>query len=164
MGIMLRGPIFLAATIHQGISATLSAVLTECVFCTITAGFYAAIVQYLRNAEPEWLTIAFLTVVMPGLFQGLEFLLHWAGGTPHLRIAEIVSIIISGISSLSNLYAMRRGTLLVGGEGSSFSSDLRQLPRLFFEFAATVPSWLINRASRPANLPEEPAPVDAGEP
>jgi hypothetical protein len=66
-------------------------------------------VQFLRNAEPQWLTIAFLTIVMPAEFQGVEYALHWLRGTPHLRVAEIVSIVISACSTLFNWYAMRRG-------------------------------------------------------
>jgi len=142
LSVILRAPIFLAATIRRGFAATFSAVLTECVFCMVTAGFYGAFVQSLRDAEPEWLTILFLTVVMPGVFQVLEFLMHRARGTPHLRIAEMASILVSGISALFNWYAMRRGALLVGGEGGSFASDLRRLPGLLVKFVATVPGWL----------------------
>ena len=105
----------------------------------ITAGFYGAIVQTLRDAEPEWLTLCFLVVVVPAVFQALEFLMHFLRGTPHLRIAELVSISISGISALFNWYAMRRGVLLVGSEGATFGSDIRRLPYLLFRFASALP-------------------------
>jgi hypothetical protein len=62
-----------------------------------------------------------------------------------LRLAEIVSVIISGLSALFNWYAMRRGTLLVGGEGDSFGKDLRRLPRLLLNFLIVLPRRVVER-------------------
>jgi hypothetical protein len=87
--------------------------------------------QSLKEAQPSWLTGVLLAVVIPLIFQVLEYLLHWFRGTPHLHVAAIVSLIVSSLSALFNWYAMCRGTLLVGGEGGSFSGDLLRLPRLF---------------------------------
>jgi hypothetical protein len=138
LSVALRGPIFLGAALQRGFNATASAVLTESVFCMATAGFYGAIVQNLRDAEPQWLTGVFITLVLPAIFQIFEFVLHWLRGTPHLRVAEIVSIIVSGLSALFNWYAMRRGVLLVGQEGEQFRADVRRLPALILGFI-TVP-------------------------
>ena len=148
LSIILRGPIFLAVTVRRGFAATFATLLVECVYCMFTAGFYGAFVQTLRDAEPEWLTISFLTVVLPGIFQVLEFLMHQYRGTPHLRIAELISVAASGISALFNWYAMRRGVLLVGGEGGTFGSDLRRLPVLLLKFAAALPSWINEQRRR----------------
>lgn len=145
LSILLRGPIFLAVTAHRGLKVTLAAVATECFFCAVTAGFYGALIQSLRNAKPLWLTIVFLTVLVPSVFQVLEAYLHWVRGTPHLRIAEGVSIVVSAVSSLFNWYAMQRGTLLVGGEGRSFRSDLRQLPGLLLSFFVGLPRYIRER-------------------
>lgn len=142
LSILLRAPIFVAATAHRGVRATLAAVLTECFFCAVTAGFYGALIQNLRDARPLWLTATFLTVLVPSGFQVLEAYLHWVRGTPHLRIAEGASIVVSAISSLFNWFAMKRGTLLVGGEGGSFGSDLRRLPKLLLSFFNLVPRYL----------------------
>lgn len=148
LSILLRAPIFLVAAISRGFAATISAVLTECFFCALTAGFYGALVQNMRDAEPEWLTVLFLAVGVPAVFQVFEFLLHWFRGTPHLKAAIIVSMIISGISSFFNWYAMKRGALLVGGEGKSFGSDLRRLPGLLFSFFAYLPRHLAKHERR----------------
>ena len=148
LSLILRGPIFLVASIRQGWEASLAAVFTESLFCVITAGSYGAIVQTLRNAEPQWLTVSFLTLVVPAVFQVVEYALHRFRGTPHLRLAEIVSIVISGLSALFNWYAMRRGTLLVGGEGDSFGKDLRRLPVLLFNFLIALPRRVAERAGR----------------
>lgn len=139
LSILLRGPIFLAMTIRRGFLASVSALLTECVVCAATAGFYGALAQNLREAIPVWLNAVFLVVVVPAFFQVFEFALHAFRRTPHLRAAEIISLAVSAVSSLFNWYAMRRGALLVGGEGGSFGSDLRRLPALLFEFLATLP-------------------------
>jgi len=139
LSIILRGPIFLVAAIRQGWVGVLGALATESVFCAISAGFYGAMVQSLKDAEPQWLTGMLLAVVLPVFFQGIEYVLHWFRGTPHLRIAEIVSVIVSGLSALFNWYAMRRGTLLVGGEGATLGRDLGRLPRLIFGFLALLP-------------------------
>ena len=147
LSIILRGPIFLGVTIRRGLGVTFETLLVECVFCMSTAGFYGAFVQTLRDAEPEWLTILFLTLVLPGAFQVLEFLMHQYRGTPHLVIAEMISVVASGISALVNWYAMRRGALLVGGEGGSFGSDLRRLPVLLLKFVAALPSWIKEQRS-----------------
>lgn len=143
---VLRGPIFLVAAMRQGWTAAFAALFTESIFCAASAGFYGAIVQSLKDGEPEWLTGVFLAVVVPVIFQVLEYVLHWFRGTPHLRIAEIVSVIVSAISGLFNWYAMRRGTLLVGGEGGSFGGDIRRLPRLLFEFLTDLPRRIATKA------------------
>ena len=142
LSIVLRGPIFLVAASRRGLEAALAALFTESFFCALTAGFYGALVQTLKDTEPEWLTGIFLAGVLPILFQALEYLLHWFRGTPHLRVAEIVSLVVSALSALFNWYAMRRGTLLVGGEGGSLGGDLTRLPRLLLGFLAVLPRKL----------------------
>ena len=145
LSIVLRGPIFFVAAVRHGWEAAMAALLTESVFCTLSAGFYGAVVQTMKDAEPQWLTGIFLTLVVPASFQALEYLLHWFRSTPHLRIAGIVSLVVSAISALFNWYAMRRGTLLVGREGGGFGGDLRRLPRLLFGFLAILPGKIARR-------------------
>lgn len=150
LSILLRGPIFLAASLRVSLYAGLSALATESIFCVAIAGFYGAIVQSFRMAQPQWLTLLFLTVILPAVFQTIEYLLHWSRGTPHLRFAELISILVSGISAAFTWYAMRRSTLLVGAQGDRFATDLRRLPQLVFSFTAALPrAWLARRkASR----------------
>src|SRR5215467_4829929 len=100
LSVSLRAPIFLVATIRRGVAATLSAVVTEAVFCALSAGFFGSIVQIFRAAQPQWLALLVITLILPGFFQGIEYAMHWARGTPHLRSAEIVSSVISGLSAL----------------------------------------------------------------
>jgi len=128
-----------------------AAVLVECFFCAATAGFYGALIQTLRDAQPLWVTAVFLTVAVPGVLQVFEAYLHWSRGTPHWRIAEIVSVFISAISSLFNWYAMRQGTFLVGAEGKSFGADLRRFPLLFFSFIAYLPRHILRKRGSQSN-------------
>jgi hypothetical protein len=151
LSLVLRGPIFLAATIRRGWSAVIAALLTESVFCLISAGFYGTVVQVLRDAEPRWLTGLFLTVMIPALFQVLEYLLHWFRGTPHLGLAEATSVAVSAVSALFNWYAMRRGTLLVGEEGRSFGADVSRLPALILGFLAVLPRRLAGHSASRAS-------------
>jgi len=126
----------------------MGAMCTESIFCAVSAGFYGAVVQSLKDGTPQWLTGVLLALLIPLFFQGIEYLLHWFRGTPHLRSAEMVSLFISGLSALFNWYAMRRGTLLVGGEGASFGKDLGRLPRLIFGFLAVLPRKVASTAKR----------------
>jgi hypothetical protein len=143
LSICLRVPIFLTATLRRGWIEAVSAVVAECIFCAASAGFFGAIVQLFRLAQPQWLALLLLTVILPALFQALEYVLHWTRGTPHLRLAEIASAVVSILSTLFNWYIMRRNTLLVGPEGRRFSSDLARLPRLLLNFITALPRrWL----------------------
>jgi len=148
LSIILRGPIFLVAASRQGWAGVAAALLTECAFCGISAGFYGTVVQFFKDAEPRWLTGVLLAVVIPGLFQAVEYAMHWLRGTPHLRIAELVSLTISGVSALFNWYTMRRGTLLVGRDGASFGKDLRRLPMLLVGFLRVLPAKLASNVKR----------------
>ncbi len=148
LSIILRGPIFLIASVRRGWAVAAAALITEAVFCAVTAGFYGMFVQAVRNARPKWVTGLLITVLIPAGFQGLEYGMHYVRGTPHLKGAEIASVIISALSALFNWYAMRRGALLVGGEGGDFGGDMRRMPRLIFNFVAEPVRWTIRRFKR----------------
>src|SRR5271165_2989936 len=60
LSIILRGPIFFVAAVRHGLRAALAALLTESIFCAMSAGFYGAMVQILKDGEPQWMTGIFL--------------------------------------------------------------------------------------------------------
>lgn len=148
LSIILRGPIFLIASVRRGWEAAAAALLTEAIFCAVTAGFYGTLVQAIRNARPKWVTGLLITVLIPAGFQGLEYGMHYVRGTPHLKGAEIASVITSVLSALFNWYAMRRGALLVGGEGGNFGGDLRRMPWLILNFLAEPVRWILRGLKR----------------
>src|SRR6201985_4029017 len=51
---MLRAPLFLVATLRQGLEAVSIAVLAEAVYSAAISGCYGAFVQKLRRARPLW--------------------------------------------------------------------------------------------------------------
>jgi hypothetical protein len=145
LSIMLRVPVFAVAALRHGVAAVGTAALTEAIVCGFNAGFYAAVVQAIRNRKPVWLTALLVSVALPALGQFIEYEVHAWRGTPHHTAAVIVSTILAAISSLFNWYAMKRGTLLVGNEGNSFSDDVRQIPGLLGRFLLLGPRWALRR-------------------
>ena len=145
LSIILRVPVFAVATVRRGTGVLLAAVLVEALVCAFNAGCYAAVVQALRNRKPMWLTALIITIILPAIGQVIEYEAHRWHQTPHRVIAVIISSILSALSSLFNWYAMSQGTLLVGGERSSFSLDLRRLPGILGQFLLLVPRWLGRR-------------------
>jgi len=145
LSIVFRVPVFAGVTLHRGIDAMTGAVLAETAVCAFYAGFYAAVVQYIRNRRPVWVTAFVIAVVLPALGQLLEYEVHTWRSTPHRILAVILSSILSVLSSLFNWYVMRQGTFLVGREHSSFVADLKRFPLLLWRFLLLAPRWLIHR-------------------
>ena len=87
-------------------------------------GFFGTVTQVLRLAEPQWLVELLLAGVFPLLFQVGDICFHSALGTQAFRSGMIASAVFTALSALFNLYIMRRGTLLVGEEGSSVRAGL----------------------------------------
>lgn len=135
----LRGGIFFAANISLGFSAALGAMSIESAFYVTVAGFYGAILQSFRRAQPVWLATLTTMVLIPAINHTMEFALHWASGTKKLKAGIIASICLSMFSAIFNLFAMRRGVFIVGAERQSLLADFRQLPRILFDFLTAVP-------------------------
>lgn len=142
LSVMLRVPIFAIATMRRGPEVIVGAILTETAVCAINAGWYAAIVQILRNRKPVWLVATVISVIVPLSGQVIEYTIHTWHQTPHRVAAVIASTGLGAIASLFNWYAMKHGQMLVGGERSSFSSDLRSMPVLLFRFFLLAPRWV----------------------
>jgi len=132
---------------------TLTAVGVELVFRFLTTGVAGAIVQSFRKASPLWQANLIMSVLLPALSHGIEWLTHWGqemyfydvfassdNGVARQR-AFAISVLFSVISALFNLFAMRHGVLLVGAgeETGTFRSDLKQLPRMVGEFSMYLP-------------------------
>lgn len=145
LSIILRVPVFAVAAARHGLEAIALAAFTEAIVCGFNAGCYAAVVQVLRNKKPVWLTALIIGVALPAVGQVIEYQVHRWRGTPHTFIAVIVSSVLAALSSLFNWYAMKRGTLLVGGEGGSFGNDLRRIPNLIGGFLLVGPRWVLRQ-------------------
>ena len=130
----LRGALFLFANLTAGWRAATGAMLCEFVYRVTSAGFYGAITQAFCRAEPDWAAAAATTVLLPAVSHSVELAIHVLRGTPNLLTSLMSSVAFTVISTLFNLYAMRRGALVVGAGGDSVGTDLRRLPALVCGF------------------------------
>lgn len=133
-----RASLFFSANLSAGLDAALAAMLTELVFRGLTAGFYGGLTQSFRHATPHWLASVTVMVLLPVCTHTTELLVHWLRGTEKLAASLTVSVIFTVVSTLFNLFAMRRGVLIVGEGRGSLLADLRQIPRLVVLFVASA--------------------------
>jgi hypothetical protein len=135
---LIRGSLFFAVNLTAGWHAAVGAFTAELVFRGLTSGFYGAITQAFVPARPVWVATATTMVLLPLVSHLLEFAVHYARGTPQLAESIAASAAFTGLSTAFNLFAMRRGALVIGPRRAPIGDDLRRMPRLVIEFAAAV--------------------------
>jgi len=145
---IIRALIFLIANLTAGWRAAAGATLAEFVFRAVTSGFFGSFTQAFRTVEPAALATLTLLILLPLISHSLELAVHFAAGTPNLARSMISSVIFTEIAVLFNLYAMRRGALVVGENATSMSSDLRRIPALIGGFLLSGPIALARMAKR----------------
>jgi hypothetical protein len=157
---LFRAPIFFFANLSAGRKAAVGAFLSELVLRSATSGFYGSLTESIRDAEPAWLAALTAVLLMPLVNHSLELLVHWLRSTPRLLHSIVASVCFTAISTLFNLYVMRRGALIVGKERQSFAQDMRCMPRLLIGFLAAGPlaalHWLKCRGARAISLRTKP--------
>jgi len=126
---LIRGCIFFFANLVTRLHAALGAMAAEFVYRGLASGFFGALTEAFCEAEPVWLAGLTVTLLL-ALGHSVEFAVHWLRGTPQLRFSMVGSVAFTGVSTLFNLYAMRRGALIAGEGGQSLVSDLRRMPGL----------------------------------
>jgi hypothetical protein len=136
---LVRAPIFFFCNLAAGRSAATGAMLAEFAYRGITAGFYGALTQAFRTAQPVWAANLAVVLLLPLASHSVEFCVHSLRGTPKLLTSLVSSVFFTIISTLFNIYAMRRGALVVGEDSNSVASDLRRIPRLIAGFVACGP-------------------------
>ena len=135
--------------------------LTEAVYRVPLAGLCGSFTQAFSGATPVWAATFTVMVSLPLASHSIELLVHFLQGTPKLFAGLLGSVCFTAISSLFNLYAMRRGVLLVGRGGDSFGSDIRHIPRIVAGFLAAGPMALYRGLrSRLALAPEQEDDLD----
>jgi hypothetical protein len=153
---LLRAAIFFVANISAGLPAALAALYTELVFRSVTSGFYGAITEAFCEVEPAWTAGATVMILLPILNHSIEFVVHWLRGTHNLAASIGASVCFTAISTLFNLYAMRRGALIVGRGSRSLGRDLLHLPGLILDFVLVLPRTIVRLSS----LAFRPSPRD----
>ncbi len=130
----IRALIFLFSNLAAGWRAASGAMLAEFLYRAVTAGFYGALTQAFRECEPPWTANIAVMLLLPLASHSIEFGVHVLRGTPKIITSMIASIIFTMISTLFNLYAMRRGALVVGEGCGSMASDMKRMPELIGGF------------------------------
>src|SRR6185369_8954223 len=119
---LLRAPIFLFAYLFQkqGIADAVSVTILLAVFRVVFGGVNGAIIQAYRNVKPAWHAVLTVPVVLAAFSHVVEFVVltgyDTITGTHGKTKAIFISIIVSIISAIFNLFAMRRGALIVRDE------------------------------------------------
>lgn len=145
---LFRAPIFFFVNLPAGRNAALGAFVTELVLRSCTSGFYGSLTETLREAEPAWFAGVTAAVLMPALNHSVELLVHWLRGTPKLAHSIFASVCFTAVSTLFNLYIMRRGAYLVGEGRRSFADDLRRTPALVIGFLTAGPIAVVRLLRR----------------
>ena len=135
---LVRSGVFFGVNLASGPEAALSAMGVEFTFRFATAGFYGALTQAFRAVEPPRAGTVAAMVVLPLVAHSLELTVHWLHGTPQLGASIAASVILTAISTGFNLFAMRRGVLVVGDGCRSLASDLVAIPGLFVVFVGSL--------------------------
>ena len=135
---------------------TLTAVLVEFSFRFLTSGISGALVQSFRRARPAWLAMAIISISLPIFSHTVEYTTHYVQEAyfsnifaPSVfnsrRTAFAISVLISVLSALFNIFMMRNGVLLVGAgeETKTLWDDMKMIPRLVYEFTIFLPNQII---------------------
>jgi hypothetical protein len=143
-----RGVIFFALNTPAGFEWATRAMVTELLFRAVVSGILGSLTQALRNSRPR----AAALILLPGIGHLAEYGVHRSAGTPRLGVSILASIGFSVLTTAFNLFAMRRGVLIVGPERQSFRSDIERLPRLIVAFVASlVPRRVRTSLRRPSS-------------
>ena len=152
---LLRSPIFFTAYLaqKQGLWIAFGAMLAQFFFRTLFGGVNGAIIQSFSRVEPAWQAVVTIPLVLAAFSHVVEFIVQSGfdslTGTHGKGKAILVSVVISIISAVFNLFAMRRGALLVKDESEqSLWRDLKRMPWLALEFLAFPLVWTMRKAKK----------------
>jgi hypothetical protein len=143
----MRGAIFFTANLTVSWDAAVQALLVDMTFRLPLVGVYGAMTQAFESAQPAWAATLCAMVLIPAVAHSIEFTVHWCAGTPALVASITASVAFSVISTVFNLFAMRRGVLIVGERSRPLGHDLRRMPDIAAQFLLVLPLavWRILR-------------------
>ncbi len=147
-----RASVFFSTNLPAGLGAALAASRTEFLYRAVAAGFYGALTARLARCHNPRVGTATALVVLPLLAHSLEYLVHRWAGTERLASSMVASVAVTVATTRFNLFAMRRGLLLVGPGRGSLGSDVRRLASLLTGAAARFARRL---APRGRHVPEQ---------
>jgi hypothetical protein len=122
--------VFFVVNLPAGLWAALAASRTEFIYRAVAAGFYGAVTARFARCHNRALATASALIVVPVLSPSVEYFVHLLAGTPALGTSVLASILMTLVTTRFNLFAMRRGMLLVGPGQQSLTADVRQVTTL----------------------------------
>ncbi len=161
LGALLRSSFYFGVyqATRETLLVTMVAVLVEFSFRFFTSGISGALVQSFRKATPLWLATIIVSVSLPTFSHTIEFFSHYAqeeyfsnvfppSQNNSRQVAFAVSVLVSVVSALFNIFMMRNGVLLVGAgdETNSLWGDFKRIPLLVYEFTLFLPKQIIQFA------------------
>lgn len=132
---LLRGILVFGANLSAGGSSAAGAMLAEIFYRALTSGFYSALTQSFRFAQPVWAASGIPVILIPIVSDGCELAMHGMRGTQHLGATAAASMIFTAVSTSFELFAMRNNVLVMGENSRPLMQDLKSLPNLVVIFA-----------------------------
>jgi hypothetical protein len=133
-----RATIFFAVNLSAGLEAGVNAMTTELVFRMFASGALGSATQAFRTATPAAAATVTALVVIPATGHLAEYGVHRLAGTVRLGESIAVSVAFSVVTTAFNLFAMRRGALIVGDGQQPLADDVRRMPALIVDVLRTV--------------------------
>jgi hypothetical protein len=153
MSASVRGLLFFAANLAAGPGPASRASIIEFALRLPLVGALASVTQLYRDAHPAWAAALVTTTVLPLIAHAAELATHAIAGTPRLGVSLFASVAMSAVATTFNLFAMRRGALLVGEGARPFADDLKQLPGLIAAFVVASIDWATRRRRKASEAP-----------
>jgi hypothetical protein len=145
-----RSLVYLAAMARTGLRGSLSIVLVEMIYVSLTAGLYAGLQQRALGFRSRMVGNLTVVIGVPMLAQILDWLTHRAVGAAAPGRATFAVCVFAIVSALFHLHVMRRGAFLTGHAGRSLLDDFRRMPRLAAGFVLAPVAFLAALGSRAA--------------
>jgi hypothetical protein len=152
---LLRAPIFFFSYLFKkdGLKLAIGAAVAQSLFRFIFGGVNGAIIQSFSKVEPAWHAVLTIPLVLAAFSHFIEFVVQTMydnqNGVTGKGRAVAVSVVVSAISAVFNLFAMRRGALLVKDESQqSIWRDLSRMPWLALEFISFPLIWTWRRTKK----------------
>ncbi len=134
-GSFIRGLMFFF--INRTAGRGVSAMAAEFMFFSLVSGFYGALTQAFRNAQPGWHARLTVVLIVVSTMHTSEFILHqWIVHTPRALAGTLASIGFTMLSTTFTFFVMSRGAMVVGEEGDPFLHDMKRMPMLVWNFVA----------------------------
>ena len=153
---LLRAPIFFFSYFRKdGLKMAIGAAGAQSIFRIIFGGANGSIIQSFSKVEPAWHAVLTVPLVLATFSHLIEFAVQTAfdgqTGAASKGTAILLSVVVSALSAIFNLFAMRRGALLVKDEQEqSIWRDLTRMPKLAAEFVSFPLIWTWRRSRKKA--------------